>query len=503
MRSPILTGILIFLLLCVSGFLSGCITKEDIDRFVEENFARSAVGSENAPVARDFEEIKNSGVLRMITTYNSSTYFLHQGFEAGFEYELLQAFAREHGLVLEVVFMGADENPHHLLNSGSGDVIAANYTVTPQRRRAVQFTRPYKLANKIIVYSDSLETKPGSIGELSESGVPITVRRNSSAYMYLDELRSQGYELDIEIVPEDVDTKSQLVQVANGNIMATVLNDHTYRVAGSYIPGLQAGPVIARNDTIAWGIRKNAPGLEEEMNRFLQKHFRFANDREEPRRSILLNMLRQRYYNASPQIEDYYNPERHYSSIELLPSYDGLIKSVADSLDLDWLMLTAIIVQESGFRSDAKSLSGAVGLMQILPRFSVTEYQSLYDPGINITEGAGILKKHLDHYAYLDSLNQWSFALATYNVGIGHMVDARRLVMDQNKNPNEWANVEDALLKLMQRRYYENARFGYCRGIETVQYVKQILNRYQAYTRVASITGEEISGNAPPGEIVR
>lgn len=492
MRSLNLIGI--SFLLVLSGSLSGCITKDDIDRFVEESFAQNNRLAE-ALVERDFEAIQNSGVLRMITSYNSDTYFLHRGFEAGFEYELLLAFARENDLVLEVVFMGKDEDPRDLLNSGAGDVIAANYAVTPQRRQSVQFTHPYKLTDKILVYSDSLETAPATIEELSELNIPVTVQRNSSGYMYLDELRKQGVDLDIEFVPEDMDAKSLLVQVGNGTIGATVLNEDTFRAAGKYIPGLKEGQVLARRDTIAWAIRKNAPGLETQMNNFLQQHFRFASDREEPRRSAFLNILRQRYYDESVQIQDYYNPEMYDSGIGTMSAYDTVIKSVADSLDLDWLMLNAIIVQESGYNPGAKSFAGAVGLMQILPQFSVNEYQNLYDPGINISEGAKIIKEHLDHYAYLDSLNQWSFALATYNVGIGHMVDARRLVMDQNKDPNEWVNVEDALLKLMQRRYYENARYGYCRGIETVQYVKEILNRYQMYNRVASLTGENIPGN--------
>ncbi|MEX2345273.1 MAG: transporter substrate-binding domain-containing protein [Balneolaceae bacterium] len=451
-------------------------------------------------VERDFEEIKESGVLRMITSYSPESYLLHRGYEAGFEYELLNAFAKEHDLVLEIVFREANENPHDLLNNGSGDVIADHYTITPQRKQFVQFTHPYSIADKVLVYSDSLNLQPETIAELTESGQPVTVRRNSSAFFHIDAFRQQGMELDIRMMPDDPGLQSLLTQVANDTTKATVLDEPIANAAVKYIPGLKKGLVIASKDTVAWAVRKNSPGLESEMSRFLQQHFRPAADREEPRRTAFLNLLRQRYFAESPQIAEYYNPEEVTSGFGYVSAYDGLIKSAADSMELDWLMLTAMIVQESGFNPGAKSMAGAVGLMQVLPRFSVTEYQNLYEPEVNIREGAQIIREHLDHYAYLDSLNQWSFALATYNVGIGHMVDARRLVMDQNKNPNEWENIEDALLKLMQRRYYENARYGYCRGIETVQYVKQILNRYRMYTQVASIRGEEITGNLPDEE---
>lgn len=496
MHNYCLIGFLLFLTAAV--MLSGCVTKEDIDRFVEARFAENS--EEAGPVERDFEEIKNSGVLRMITSYRPESYLLHRGYEAGFEYELLNAFAQEHELVLEIVFREAHENPRDLLNNGSGDVIADHFTITRDRKEAVRFTHSYNIADKVLVYSDSLENQPETIEELAESGLPVTVRRNSSAYKHLDGLRRQELELNIQIMPDGLDLKSLLLQVANETTAATVLDEPSADVAVKYIPGLKKGMAIVPKDTVAWAVRQNSSDLEEEMNKFLQQHFRQASDREEPRRSAFLNLLRQRYYGESPQIEDYYNPEELASGLGYISAYDGLIKSVADSLDLNWLMLTAMIVQESGFNPGAKSMAGAVGLMQVLPRFSATEYQSLYEPEINIREGAGIFKEHLDHYAYLDSLNQRSFALATYNVGVGHMIDARRLVMDHNKDPNDWANVEDALLKLMQRRYYENARYGYCRGIETVQYVKQILNRYRMYQRVASIRGEEITENLPDEE---
>ena len=93
------------------------------------------------PVQVDLSTIKERGVLRMITRYSSNTYFLHQGIEWGFEYELVQRFAKEHDLALEVVVVGIDENPYDLLNSGKGDLIAANYTITPERQQFVDYQK--------------------------------------------------------------------------------------------------------------------------------------------------------------------------------------------------------------------------------------------------------------------------------------------------------------------------------------------------------------------------
>ena len=443
------------------------------------------------PIDRDFHDIKNGGVLRMITYYSSNTYFLNQGIEVGFEYELLREFARENDLALEVIIVGADENPFDLLNLGVGDVIAANYTITPERREAANFTRPYNLVDQMVVYSAEQSVRPKTISELSNSGIPISVRINSSYYFRLKELIEEGYNLVIDPISEGADTEALLVQVAHGNLAATVADDNMFNAANRYMEGLISGPTIAESDTIAWAIRSNAPDLEDRMNRYLYKHFRFTEDRERPRRSTFLNVLRRKYFEESRQMADYYNPEWQYQTIGIISPYDEIVRQVAESEGIDWLLITAMIAQESGFNPHSKSWAGAVGLMQIMPQFVDTPYEDLYDEVTNIRVGARIIREHLDHYAYLDSTNQISFALATYNVGLGHMADARRLVMDRNRNPNEWSEVSDALLRLMQRRYYQDARYGFARGIEPVRYVEEILNRYRTYEAIMALAEQQ------------
>lgn len=442
------------------------------------------------PIKRDFAEIKQSGVLRMITFYSSNTYFLNQGIEVGFEYELVREFARENDLALEVVVVGTDENPFDLLNSGDGDLIAANYTITPERRKIANFSRPYNLVDQQIVYSTQLTEHPQTLEELSGSGIPISIRRNSSYYGRVMELIDEGYDLEVNVISDAFDTEAALVRVSEGDYEATIADDNMFNAANRYVEGLIPGPEIAEQDTIAWAIRHNSPDLETRMNQFLYKHFRFSEDRDRPRRSTFLNILRKRYFEESQQIAEYHNPEWQYQSVGIISPYDEMVKQVADSMGLDWVMLTAMIAQESEFNPNSKSWAGAVGLMQVIPRFVETDYELLYDPLINIKEGARIIKEHLDHYAYMDSTNQWSMALATYNSGLGHIADARRLVIDQNKNPNEWENVADALLKLMQSRYHQDARFGFARGIETVQYVNEIMNRYRTYETILALSDQ-------------
>ena len=290
------------ILLAGSIFTTGCFSTNEPEPESVSNLTLSL----SEPIYRDLAEIKQSGVLRMITSYSSGAYFLHKGIQVGFEYELVREFAKENDLALEVIIAGPDDNPYDLLYEGVGDVIAASYTITDERKEIVGFSRPYNLVNQILVVSEDLDIKPTSISDLQ--GIPITIRRNSSYFQTLEDLRSEGFELDVNLVNEEIDTEAILFQVANGVYEATIADDHIFYAANKYMNGLTEGPRVSERDEIAWAIRPNAPDLENRMNQFMRKHFRYSDDGT-PRRSAFLNILRKRYFEESDQIADYFSPE--------------------------------------------------------------------------------------------------------------------------------------------------------------------------------------------------
>lgn len=432
------------------------------------------------PVERDFEQIMDSGVIRLITRYNSQTYFLQDGVERGFEFEFFSAFAREHGLRVEVVVPSPDEQPIDVLNRGDGDVIAQNFTVTPARQRHIRFSHPYNLVTEILVTREDSVERYAEIDSLH--GLTVHVRKNSSYYTSLKALQDDGIALNIELVPESIETQALLSMVASGEITATVADDNLFEAATIFVRNIAAGPSVSETQPIAWGIRKNSPILEAKMNEFISTHFRVHEEDGELRRSELINVLRARYFeNPRAVLFNRYQVRKRVSAGNLSP-YDSLAQRVAADHGLDWRLIIAIAAQESRFDPDAVSWMGAVGLMQIMPEYSDVKSDTLlFDVEANMREGARILKRHITHFSYLDSLNQLRFSLASYNAGIGHLADARRLAIDLNRNPNEWEGVQDAFMRLMDRSYHRNATYGFVRGIETVNYVNTVLNRYRNY----------------------
>ncbi len=437
------------------------------------------------PVSFDFEEIEERGTIRMLTRYNSSSYFLHRGMDRGFEFELVSRFADNHGLKVEVVLLGIDDDPITLLNQGEGDLIASNYAITEERLRHIAFSRPYNFVNQVLVQPVDMPL----LSDLSDlEGKTISVRRASSYYSTLQSLREQGLDITIDVVGEDWNTEALIHEVANGSLQATVADDNLYKVASNYIEGVKSGLVLAEQDTVAWAIRKNAPQLKEKMDEFMAEHFRIRESDGRVLRSAFLNILLRRYYEDERQANRYRDRSFDMVYTGYISPYDDLVKSIAEEAGVDWKLVLAVMAQESEFNPNARSWAGAVGLMQIIPRFSRVEEEALlYDPEINIREGVRYLNKHLNRYAHLDSLNRYSMALANYNVGMGHIADARILASQLGNDPDEWEHIADALLKLMHRKYYQHARYGFKRGIETVNYVEDILNRYRRYHAIADL----------------
>ncbi len=449
------------------------------------------------PVNRDWEQIKESGSIRLITRYNSISYFLHNGVEHGFEYDFLKMFAEEHDLALEVIIVQEHQNPIDLLNSGEGDIIAANYTINTDRKLYHEFSKPY---NRVSPYVVLPETKAAFTETIQDvEGITIAVRKSSSYYSRLNELIKQGYNLSLKPIGEEWDTEAIIMAVTTGEFEATVADDNLFYAAKTYLSGIALGPQIADSDSVAWGIRSNAIELKQELDQFIDKHYRIGEDGS-PKRSAIMNILLKRYFEDNKKLYAYKTASHEAKYAGVLSPFDNLIRPVADSMGVDWKMVVAIAAQESKFDPYARSWAGAIGLMQVNHRFSKYKEEELYNPEINIREGIRIIKENLDHYDYLDEKNQWALALATYNAGVGHVTDARRIAMDLYKNPNEWVYVEDALLKLMRRQYYKDARYGFCRGIETVKYVKEVLNRHEMYTTILSIS--ERAENSIPRTLI-
>jgi len=170
-----------------------------------------------------------------------------------------------------------------------------------------------------------------------------------------------------------------------------------------------------------------------------------------------------------------------------LSPYDDIVKQKSSKYGFDWRLIISQMYQESRFNPKAKSHAGALGLMQVLPRTAKElGINDLTHPVQSIDAGVQYMNWTRDRFSEdMPTQERLFFALAAYNAGYGHVKDAQRLAKQLKLNPNKWfANVEKAMLLLQQPSYYKKARFGYCRGSEPVNYVREIHQRYLGYIDV-------------------
>ena len=441
--------------------------------------------------ARTLQEIVQSGYLRVLTRNNDTSFFIYRGHRMGFDYELGKKVAQRLGIRVDmIVTQGWSEMVPALLR-GEGDVIAAEVTVTPERRQQVLFAEPWGRTREVVVWRTGLP-RVDSAEDLS--GREVTVRPSSTYHATLlalnQRLAAAGKPpVAIRPAPEDWETDTLLEAVSRGELDRTLADDLLATVHTASFENLSVGPAVSEERELAWAVR---PG-DAQLKQVIDQVFR------ELRKKPDFNLLRRKYFEAERTLKKERGDELYASETGTLSPYDALVRKHAQAQGFDWRLVTAQIYQESRFDPTRRSWVGATGLFQIMPATaSGLGIEDPTDPEQSIRGGLKYMRQLCEHYQGVpDPIERYRFALAAYNSGFGHVDDARRLAGAAGKDVGRWREVAPFLLKLSDRRYAQKARFGFCRGSEPVEYVRHIDERYTGYvqlvplqTRAASVAGQ-------------
>jgi membrane-bound lytic murein transglycosylase F len=433
----------------------------------------------------DLDEMKKRGSLRMLTRNNAVSYFLHQGNQRGFDYELLRMFAKEQGLRLDVIVPADASELLPWLTEGRGDVIAAQLSDTDERRNSIEFSEPYLFAEEVLVQPAG-EAPIASVADLK--GKTIHVRKSSSYRTTLDALKAEGG-FTIVDAPEEKETEQLIAMVGRKEIPLTVADSNIANVELTYRSDVQTTLVLKADRKIAYGVRKENKALKEALDAFVKKNFK----------GLEYNVLKKQYFENKKNIDTAHASDTRATGA--LSIYDELIKQRSKEYGLDWRLMAAQAYQESRFDPEAKSWVGALGLFQVMPATGKEMgFVNLKDPDEGTHAGVKYMAKLIDQFEKdLPFKQRVRFALASYNAGRGHVEDARRLAKEQGLNPDKWfGNVEKAMLLLQEPKYSKKARHGYCRGEEPVKYVSEIQSRYDNYLTVVKDFGVTTDGGPSP-----
>lgn len=409
--------------------------------------------------ARDF--------LQVDTRNTPTTYYQGRQGPTGFEFELVKRFADRLGVSLALDSDGNIDDVLAAVRDGDADLGAAALPLDPTLP-GVHFSRAIMTLKPLVVYRRGL---PPIDSPEDLVGRSIGVLKGSGASLVLRELQADLPELTWK-ESADIEVADLLSLVENGELDAAVIYQHQFKLNRLFFPGVENGFLIGDPLSLAWALPANSGlGLLERVNRFL----------DDMQADGTLDALVERYFGHDDYLE--YVGARTFiqQANQRLDTYKADFIAAAKDTGFDWKLLAALGYQESHWKPRATSPTGVRGLMMLTERTAEeVGIGNRLNARQSIEGGAQYLlemKQRLPD-AIAEPDRTW-MALAAYNVGLGHLYDARRIVKMRDGDPDAWADVREALPLLQKRDWYSRVRHGYARGGEPVIYVRNIRRYYE------------------------
>lgn len=408
------------------------------------------------------EQVRALGVLKVATRNSPTAYYLGVEGPEGPEYELAAGFARALGVELELRVLASAPAALDEVRRNRVHLAAAGIVASAARRERAAFGPVYERIGQHVIYH-SRRPLPASPTDLIGARIEVTARSSHAESLAALAAEVPGLAF-VEVA--DVDQLDLMERVSNGSIDATVANSSEFLIGRHLHPDLRQAFELAQSEDVAWGLNPRDRSLDPLVERYFE---RLAASGE-------LRDLLARYYRRAERFDyvDSVNLVRHVR--ERLPGLRPFFEEAQQDTGLDWRLLAAVGYQESKWDPNAVSFTGVRGVMMLTTdtarRMGVADR---LDPRESILGGARYLVEVRSKIpARIPEPDRTWFALAGYNVGFGHLEDARILTQRHGRSPDSWDDVRAHLPLLAQERWHVETRLGYARGWEPVRFVDNV-----------------------------
>lgn len=415
------------------------------------------------------DHILNSDELNVISRNGPTTFYQDKNGPTGFEYALASLLAENLGVELAMEPSFSLEAIFETLQRQEADLAAAGLTLTAQRQMSFPHSKPYFQLKPQVIYKAG-RSRPRKIDDLEN--MTIVVMAGSSHASSLLALQNTGkYQLHWEEI-EEADSTELLELVSKGYAQVAILDSNEFTVQQSLYPRLKVAFDMGQEQELAWFFPPNRDNtrLRQHIDDFFT---RLSEDGT-------MERLRELHFGHTAGVTRMGSHTFNRNMKKTLPAYQSLIQQVAQEYQMDWHLLAAIAYQESHWNPLATSPTGVRGMMMLtLPTAREMGVKNRLDAVQSLRGGARYLKsmkRRLPQRIQEPDLT-W-FALAAYNIGMGHLEDARVITQRQGADPDVWVDVMAHLPWLQKSKYYEKVRYGYARGSEPVTYVQNIRHYY-------------------------
>ncbi len=411
---------------------------------------------------------EETGVLKVVTRNGATTYYLdrHER-QRGPEYDLVTAFAEAQDWEVEWEVVPTTADVLERLEAGEAHIAAAGLTQRPSRNERFERGPAHTEIREQLVCHRNQRPRPGSTDELDL--VEIRVTADSSYVQTLNGLGSEsGDEGGPEFGEAEMGTEQLLTQVAHQELDCTVADSNIVQVVRRFLPHLDIVMDLTEGQNIGWYLPSGASGLARTSRAWM-------NSQEGDH---ALAVMENRYFSYIDEFDfvDLRALKRRID--DRLPQYREHFIAAEEATGMPADLLAAVAYQESHWNPHARSPTGVRGMMMLtLPTAQSVGVSNRLDAVQSIHGGARYLAdRHRRLSEDIPEPDRTFLALASYNVGRGHLLDARQLARDLDKNPDSWEDMREVLPLLADERYYPNLRYGYARGYEPVHYVRRIRN---------------------------
>ena len=422
----------------------------------------------DAPTDSVLATARERGVLRVATIEGPTTYYLGPQGAAGFEHDLVRAYARAADLELMFIVRATAAGALDAIDRGDADIAAAGLTMTFERRRARRFSAPFQTVREVVICGRKVDA-PSSPLELAQ--VEIVVERGSDYAEVLQSLQVRGVPINWREAGEGVGRDDIVESVSRGEFDCTLLHDHIFALQQRYTPNLVEALALPETQVLAWALSGGDSYRSLDLAEDVEAWFRQRETRE------LLDVLREKYYGFDPDrtgVADAAHFRRAVS--RSLPQYEDLFRREGERANVPWTLLAAVAYQESHWNPTATSPTGVRGMMMLTQR---TARELGVDNRVDVNEsvrgGARYLRGLYDRMPETIPENErWWYAAAAYNMGYEHVRGARRLAEANGFDPNRWSDVREMLPRLEDPDFYRTLPAGRGNGRAAKIYVRRV-----------------------------
>jgi membrane-bound lytic murein transglycosylase F len=408
------------------------------------------------------EQIMRAGELRVVTRNLPSAYYLGADGPQGPEFELASRFAAELGVRLFIYSVPNVADAMRELASHRAHIAAAGLTRGISLPPQSGFGPPYQQVREHLIFRQG-DSRPRTLEQAQEGHIEVVA---GSAHAATLELLRAGHPNLSWVENPGAETEELLYRLSRREFDYTVADSNEFAIGRAFHPEIRVAFDLSGGKALAWAVDTRDASLLQRVTAF------YSTLRAEGRLASILDT----YYGNTDRF-DYIQARVFIDDIETrLPQYRHWFREAAAEVGVDWRLLAAVGYQESHWNPNATSHTGVRGLMMLTEETArALNVSDRLDPRDSIFGGARYfvwLRNQIPR-RILEPDRTW-FTLAAYNVGVGHLEDARILTQMHGKDPDSWSDVREHLPLLTQSKWYSRVKRGYARGWEPVRFVENI-----------------------------